>query len=292
MAMKNGLITPVILSGGAGSRLWPLSRKALPKQLLPLAGSATMIQDTAARAQGDGFAPPLVISNQEYRFLIAEQLRSVGIAGARIILEPAGRNTAPAAAVAALKVLEDDPDGLVLLMPSDHVVGDVKAFRDAVAVAALAALATPGSVPRLTGIAHLRRHETDRLAALSAEINRLGGDCAETPDGLVITATPLRAGMWHAYADHRMAMAGAIVGLRVDGVDLLSVPAERRPVGFVFQDFLLFPHLTVVENVAFGPRCQGMPARQARRLALDLLTDMGVAEYARARPRTLSGGQQ
>lgn len=80
--------------------------------------------------------------------------------------------------------------------------------------------------------------------------------------------------------------------LRVDGVDLLSVPAERRPVGFVFQDFLLFPHLTVVENVAFGPRCQGMPARQARRLALDLLTDMGVAEYARARPRTLSGGQQ
>lgn len=74
--------------------------------------------------------------------------------------------------------------------------------------------------------------------------------------------------------------------LRVDGVDLLSVPAERRPVGFVFQDFLLFPHLTVVENVAFGPRCQGMPARQARRLALDLLTDMGVAEYARARPRT------
>ena len=80
--------------------------------------------------------------------------------------------------------------------------------------------------------------------------------------------------------------------LRVDGVDLLSVPAERRPVGFVFQDFLLFPHLTVVETVAFGPRCQGMPARQARRLALDLLTDMGVAEYARARPRTLSGGQQ
>lgn len=141
MATKNGLITPVILSGGAGSRLWPLSRKALPKQLLPLAGSATMIQDTAARAQGDGFAPPLVISNQEYRFLIAEQLRSAGIAGARIILEPAGRNTAPAAAVAALKVLEDDPDGLVLLMPSDHVVGDVKAFQAAVTAAALAARA-------------------------------------------------------------------------------------------------------------------------------------------------------
>ena len=141
MTKKSGLITPVILSGGSGSRLWPLSRKALPKQLLPLAGTATMIQETATRARGEGFAAPVVISNQEYRFLIAEQLRAAGIADARIILEPAGRNTAPAAAVAALKVLEDDPDGLVLLMPSDHVVGDVKAFRAAVKIAAKAALA-------------------------------------------------------------------------------------------------------------------------------------------------------
>lgn len=95
-------------------------------------------------------------------------------------------------------------------------------------VAALAALATPGSVSRLSGIAHLRGHETDRLAALSAEINRLGGDCEETSDGLVITATPLRAGMWHAYADHRMAMAGAIVGLRVDGVEVSDIGATSK----------------------------------------------------------------
>ncbi|OBF60808.1 3-phosphoshikimate 1-carboxyvinyltransferase [Mycobacterium sp. 852002-50816_SCH5313054-b] len=95
-------------------------------------------------------------------------------------------------------------------------------------VAALAALATPGSVSRLTGIAHLRGHETDRLAALSAEINRLGGDCAETPDGLVITATPLRPGMWRAYADHRMAMAGAIVGLRVAGVEVDDIGATSK----------------------------------------------------------------
>jgi len=85
-------------------------------------------------------------------------------------------------------------------------------------VAALAALAAPGSVSRLTGIAHLRGHETDRLAALCTEINALGGDCVETTDGLVITATPLHAGTWHSYADHRMATAGAIVGLRVPGV--------------------------------------------------------------------------
>jgi 3-phosphoshikimate 1-carboxyvinyltransferase len=98
-------------------------------------------------------------------------------------------------------------------------------------VAALAALATPGSVSRLGGIAHLRGHETDRLAALSAEINRLGGDCRETPDGLVITATPLRPGTWRAYADHRMAMAGAIVGLRVAGVrvDDIGTTAKTLP---------------------------------------------------------------
>lgn len=95
-------------------------------------------------------------------------------------------------------------------------------------VAALAALATPGSVSRLSGIAHLRGHETDRLAALSAEINRLGGECTETPDGLEITAKPLRSGVWHSYADHRMAMAGAIVGLRVDGLEVDDIGATSK----------------------------------------------------------------
>jgi 3-phosphoshikimate 1-carboxyvinyltransferase len=95
-------------------------------------------------------------------------------------------------------------------------------------VAALAALATPGSVSRLSGIAHLRGHETDRLAALSTEINRLGGDCIETPDGLVITATPLRPGTWHTYADHRMAMAGAIVGLRLAGLEVDDIGATTK----------------------------------------------------------------
>jgi 3-phosphoshikimate 1-carboxyvinyltransferase len=95
-------------------------------------------------------------------------------------------------------------------------------------VAALAALATPGSVSRLSGIAHLRGHETDRLAALSAEINGLGGNCREAPDGLVITATPLHGGTWRAYADHRMAMAGAIVGLRVPGVRVDDIGATSK----------------------------------------------------------------
>jgi len=96
------------------------------------------------------------------------------------------------------------------------------------AVAALAALAVEGSVSRLRGIAHLRGHETDRLAALSAEINGLGGQCEETADGLTITATPLRAGTWHSYADHRMAMAGAIIGLRVSGVEIDDIDTTAK----------------------------------------------------------------
>ena len=98
-------------------------------------------------------------------------------------------------------------------------------------VAVLAALAAPGSVSRLSGVAHLRGHETDRLAALSTEINRLGGDCRETADGLEITATSLRPGTWQSYADHRMATAGAIIGLRVEGVavDDIETTAKTLP---------------------------------------------------------------
>ncbi|WP_343602535.1 3-phosphoshikimate 1-carboxyvinyltransferase [Mycobacterium sp.] len=96
------------------------------------------------------------------------------------------------------------------------------------AVAALAALASPGSVSRLTGIAHLRGHETDRLAALSAEINHLGGNCSQTPDGLLITATALHGGLWRSYADHRMATAGAIMGLRVPDVEVDDIATTAK----------------------------------------------------------------
>ena len=104
-----------------------------------------------------------------------------------------------------------------------HEVGELTP-----AVAALAALARPGSTSRLSGVAHLRGHETDRLAALCTEINRLGGDCAQTADGLEITARPLHGGVWHSYADHRMAMAGAIVGLRVAGVAVADVATTAK----------------------------------------------------------------
>lgn len=126
-------IYPVILSGGSGSRLWPLSRESFPKQLLPLAGERTMLQDTAARvADASRFQALTVVANAEHRFVIAEQLREIGIEDPLIVLEPAARNTAPAVAVAAALAAEKDAEALILVMPADHVILDVAAFHRAV----------------------------------------------------------------------------------------------------------------------------------------------------------------
>jgi mannose-1-phosphate guanylyltransferase/mannose-6-phosphate isomerase len=132
-------IYPVLLSGGSGTRLWPLSRQCRPKQLLPLTGPRTMLQETAVRADEESLKRLIVVGSSDHRFAIAEQLRGVGIEAPRIILEPVGRNTAPAAAVAALSAVEQDPEALVLLMPADHLIADTAAFRRAVTLGASAA---------------------------------------------------------------------------------------------------------------------------------------------------------
>jgi mannose-1-phosphate guanylyltransferase/mannose-1-phosphate guanylyltransferase/mannose-6-phosphate isomerase len=134
-------IHPVILSGGAGTRLWPLSRELFPKQLLPLAGPGSLLQDTALRTHGDGFAAPVVVCNAEHRFAIAEQLREAAIAPAALLLEPVGRNTAAAVAAAAahLAATGAADDDCLLVLPSDHVVTARDAFLAAVARAAAAA---------------------------------------------------------------------------------------------------------------------------------------------------------
>ena len=139
--MSAETIYPVVLSGGAGTRLWPLSRASLPKQLLALHGERTMIQDTVLRANVPGAAGPLLLCGEEHRFHVAEQMQAIGVSPHAIVLEPFGRNTAPAAAIAALLTAERNPEGVVLLLPSDHVIQDIKAFEDAVAKAAIAAKA-------------------------------------------------------------------------------------------------------------------------------------------------------
>ncbi|AWH20253.1 mannose-1-phosphate guanylyltransferase/mannose-6-phosphate isomerase [Stenotrophomonas sp. ZAC14D2_NAIMI4_6] len=145
------IVQPVILSGGSGTRLWPLSREAYPKQFLPLAGDSTMLQATWQRVAPIASRGPLVIANEEHRFVAAEQLQQVGAEPAAIILEPMGRNTAPAIAVAALEATRDGADALLLVLPSDHVITNEAAFRSAVQTAAGAAeagkLVTFGIVP-------------------------------------------------------------------------------------------------------------------------------------------------
>src|SRR6187551_99825 len=133
------MIHPVILSGGSGTRLWPMSRALYPKQLLALTGERSLLQETARRvAGGTAFAPPLIVANEEHRFIIAEQLREIGVVPDALVLEPTGRNTAPAACVAALRLAASDPDALMLVLASDHAIADIDAFHGAAERAAAA----------------------------------------------------------------------------------------------------------------------------------------------------------
>ena len=129
-------ITPVLLCGGSGTRLWPLSRKSYPKQFVPLTGEETLFQASAKRLSGQtaalGFSAPMVLTNSDFRFIVTEQLAGAGIDPGTILIEPEGRNTAPAILAAALRVAESDPEAVMLVAPSDHVVPDAAAFHAAV----------------------------------------------------------------------------------------------------------------------------------------------------------------
>lgn len=197
--MTDATLYPVILSGGAGSRLWPLSRSLYPKQLLPLVAERTMIQETALRAAGGSFARPLVICNEAHRFIVAEQLQQVGVQPLRILLEPKGRNTAPACAAAALFLVKQDPQAVMAVLPSDHVIGDLDAFRAAMAVAVAATergrLVTFGMQPTgpETGYGYIRQGR--RLAHGCFTVERF----IEKPDRERATAMLAAAGhLWNS----------------------------------------------------------------------------------------------
>ena len=178
------MIHPVILCGGTGSRLWPISRQMFPKQFLPLVGERTMLENTALRVSGPDFAAPFLVANEEYRFIVAEQMRQCGVETAEIFLEPFGRNTAPAAALAALTIAAKSPEALMLLMPSDHIIANERAFIDAVHLAAEAAYG--GAIVTFgitadhaeTGYGYIRAAEPLSPASQVCHVDRF----AEKPD--------------------------------------------------------------------------------------------------------------
>ena len=158
------MIIPVVLAGGSGTRLWPMSRKLFPKQMLNLTGEHTMIQNTLLRLTGfENMAPPVIIGNESQRFMMDQQLAAVNIRPSEIFLEPVGRNTAPAVAVAALKAVSTDPESLILILPADHLIANIAKFHDALRTAERFAeqgfLVTFGIVPDRpeTGYGYIRQ---------------------------------------------------------------------------------------------------------------------------------------
>jgi mannose-1-phosphate guanylyltransferase/mannose-6-phosphate isomerase len=238
------LIIPVILSGGSGSRLWPISRESFPKQYWPLVSERTLMQDTVLRGTGASFAPPVVVCNENHRFLVAEQLRSAGIAGGRILLEPAGRNSAPAIAAACVLVAETQPDAVIWMMAADAAITRPDALAAALAIAADAARAgrivTFGMkptgpetgygyievgepLPGLPGAYTLARFVEKPDAAEAARLVASGSHLWNS-GMFVFTARTMLAEL-EAFAPEVLAAVGTAVARRRDDLDFLRLDA-------------------------------------------------------------------
>ena len=235
------MITPVILSGGVGSRLWPVSREGRPKQFLPIGGARSMLQQTQLRLAGIETEPAIVVCNDAHRFLVAEQFREIGEQPGAIILEPAGRNTAPAIALAALQAIDSDPDALLLVLPADHHIAAPDTFLAAVeqglGAAAAGYLVTFGVVPTgpETGYGYIRGGSEAAPGVLKLDrfvekpdVKTAEGYLAEGDyywnSGMFL----LRAGTYlELLAQHQPAMYGACQG---------SMAAARQDMDFLRPD--------------------------------------------------------
>lgn len=238
------MITPVLLSGGSGTRLWPLSRKSYPKQFTPLIGEETLFQASARRLSGPGFAKPLVLTNSDFRFIVTEQLAAAGIDPGAVLIEPEGKNTAPAVLAAALWLARENPEALMLVAPSDHVVPDAPAFRAAVELGRPAALAgklvTFGIAPdhAETGYGYLELAEClDGAAPRVMDLLRF----VEKPD-LVRAEAMVASGrhLWNA-GIFLFSVAAIIEAFRTHAPDLMepvsaSLDAARPDLGFLRLD--------------------------------------------------------
>jgi mannose-1-phosphate guanylyltransferase/mannose-1-phosphate guanylyltransferase/mannose-6-phosphate isomerase len=245
------MIHPVILCGGSGTRLWPASRKAYPKQFVPLLGSESLYQTTLKRFAREGFAEPLVMTAEEFRFMALEQASAIGLADARVVIEPAARDTAPAVLAAALILAAEDPEALMLVAPSDHVIADLPAFLDAVAEGLEAvgqgALVTFGVTPDRpeTGYGYLQLSAAPGSAAVPLASFREKPDL-ETAQAMLDAGTYL----WNA-GIFLFSAADVIAAFEAHAPDLLppcraAVDAGARDLGFFRLDAGAYGRATAI----------------------------------------------
>lgn len=244
-------VVPVILSGGSGTRLWPVSRESFPKQFWPLLSDRSMIEETARRGIGPGFAAPIVVCNHDHRFVVADQMQRSGIAGARILLEPVGRNSAPAVAAAALLAAEDDPDAVLWMMAADAAISDLPALHRLLAAAVAAArtgrivtfgmkptapetgygyIEVGAALPELPGVHDLARFVEKPNAAVAADLVASGRHLWNSGMFVFTAATMLAELEQHAPAvltAVRAAMAQRVTDL--DFIRLAAAPFAACP---------------------------------------------------------------